>query len=76
MTAKKLRYVHYIKDRDGYKHDPTDIQYDSNKKIMKVVCLCFCAGTLGGIVGIAGGVLLGPLLLSIGMLPILVASTN
>jgi uncharacterized membrane protein YfcA len=31
---------------------------------------------LGGIVGIAGGIILGPVFLQLGMLPTLVASTN
>ena len=31
---------------------------------------------LGGIVGIAGGIILGPLFLQMGMLPVVVSSTN
>jgi hypothetical protein len=31
---------------------------------------------LGGIVGIAGGIVLAPLFLEMGMLPVVVASTN
>ncbi|TNV71785.1 hypothetical protein FGO68_gene6593 [Halteria grandinella] len=31
---------------------------------------------LGGIVGIAGGIILGPLFLQMGMLPVVVAATN
>ena len=31
---------------------------------------------MGGIVGIAGGIILGPLFLSLGMLPVVAAGTN
>jgi uncharacterized membrane protein YfcA len=41
-----------------------------------VVLYCFIAGMLGGIVGIAGGIILGPLLLQMGLLPVVVAATN
>lgn len=30
VIARDLKHIHYIKDRDGYPHDPTDIKYDSN----------------------------------------------
>ena len=41
-----------------------------------MVFYCFAAGMLGGIVGVAGGIILGPLFLEMGMLPVVVASTN
>jgi uncharacterized membrane protein YfcA len=41
-----------------------------------VVAICFLAGMLGGIVGIAGGIILNPLLLQLGLLPTVVAATN
>ena len=65
-----------IKQRDGYSYDKTDLTYDNNKSIMKTITITFAAGTLGGIVGIAGGMILNPLLLSLGMLPMVVAATN
>ena len=41
-----------------------------------MIVYCFIAGILGGIVGIAGGIILGPLFLHMGMLPTVVSSTN
>ena len=75
-NARELKQIHQIKSRSGYHYDDTDIKYENNGKIAFVVLICFIAGTLGGIVGIAGGIILGPLFLSMGMLPTVVAATN
>ena len=75
-NARVLKRIHAIKKRDNYQYDPTDLTYNCNKDIIKVVMISFIAGCLGGIVGIAGGIILGPILLSMGMLPILVGGTN
>jgi hypothetical protein len=66
-NTKELKRIHVIKKRDNYKYDPTDIKYDSDKTIIKTLLICFMAGALGGIVGVAGGVILGPLFLYLGM---------
>lgn len=63
INAKALRKIHKIKRRDGYNFDPSDITFDDNKSLGKVVLFCFTAGMLGGIVGIAGGIILGPIFL-------------
>ena len=62
-NAKRLRRINFVKKRDGYIFDPSDITFEDNKSILVVVIYCFFAGTLGGIVGIAGGIILGPLFL-------------
>ena len=62
-NAKRLRGINFVKKRDGYIFDPSDITFEDNKSILVVVIYCFFAGTLGGIVGIAGGIILGPLFL-------------
>jgi uncharacterized membrane protein YfcA len=43
---------------------------------MFLVTSCFFAGMLSGILGIAGGTIMSPLFLSLGMLPPVVAATN
>ncbi|CDW72608.1 UNKNOWN [Stylonychia lemnae] len=74
--SKNLQRNYYIKLIEGYHFDKHDITYESTKPIIKVILLCHISGILGGIVGIAGGIILGPLFLQLGMLPVLVASTN
>ena len=75
-NTRKLGRIHAVKRRDGYPYDPTDFKFDNRKAMVKVVAFCFLAGLLGGIVGISGGIILAPLLLQLGMLPVLVSSTN
>lgn len=75
-NAKEIRRIHAIKRRDGYYFDPKDLRFDDNKSLIKMTIICFIAGTMGGIVGIAGGIILGPLFLSLGMLPVVTAGTN
>lgn len=75
-NAKLIRKIHDIKKRDGYYFDPKDLRFDNDKSLIKIIIICFIAGTMGGIVGIAGGIILGPLFLSLGMLPVVAAGTN
>jgi uncharacterized membrane protein YfcA len=41
-----------------------------------MIVICFLAGTIGGVVGIAGGLILAPVFLSLGMNPTVVSGTN
>jgi hypothetical protein len=75
-NARLLKRIHAIKRRDGYPYDSSDITFNDNKSVALVVLYCFIAGMLGGIVGIAGGIILGPLFLSLNMNPVVVAATN
>ncbi len=75
-NARRLRRIHFIKKRDGYEYDQSDIAYEDNKIILKIIIVCHLSGIMGGIVGIAGGIILGPVFLQLGMLPILVANTG
>ena len=63
LNAKKIRQVHAIKRRDNYQYNAADLTFDDNGSIIKVLAYCFIVGMLGGIVGIAGGIILGPVLL-------------
>ena len=74
--AKALREIHRKKRYYGYDYDPSDFCYDDNKTIYKVIFIVFFAGIMGGLVGIAGGMILAPVFLTLGMLPVVVSGTN
>lgn len=62
-NAKTLRRIHRIKTRDGYRYDPSDITYEDNWTMVKIIVVCHISGIMGGIVGVAGGIILGPVFL-------------
>ena len=76
VNARTLKEVHQLKIREGYNYDENDIKYENNWSIIKVVLTCFLAGLLGGTIGVAGGVILAPLFLGLGLHPTVVAATN
>ncbi|CDW82311.1 UNKNOWN [Stylonychia lemnae] len=76
ITSRTLQRNYHIKRLEGYKFDKNDITYEKINHLIKVIVLCLFCGVLGGIVGIPGGIILAPLFLQLGMLPILVSSTN
>ena len=75
-NAKRLKHLHHLKVEEDYPFDKNDLTYENNQKIFNMVFMCFVSGVLGGIVGIAGGIILAPLFLYMGMLPSVVANTN
>jgi len=75
-NARELKRIHEIKIKGGYFFEKSDVKFEDHSSIAKVVAFCFIAGIMGGIVGIAGGIILGPLFLSMGMLPTVVSATN
>ena len=63
MVAKNLKRTYEIKTQCGYQFDPNDLRFDDKRVLIKVVLICHVAGCLGGIVGIAGGIILAPVFL-------------
>jgi hypothetical protein len=63
FEAKNLQEIHRIKKFHGYSYDENDLNFDDSKTLIKVILICFIAGVLGGVVGIAGGIILGPVFL-------------
>lgn len=75
-NAKTVRGIHKIKRAENYEFDENDIHFDNNKMIFYLVFMCFISGILSGILGIAGGTIMSPLFLTLGMLPSVIAATN
>ena len=71
-----MNKIHQIKLRDGYDFDEHDTRFKSSVDIIKLALATGVAGLLIGMTGIAGGMVLGPLLLSYNMLPTVMTSTN
>lgn len=76
INVKEIKTIHDVKRQFAYRYDATDITFDDKASLYRVIIICFIAGCLGGIVGIAGGIILAPLFLQLGMLPVVVAATN
>lgn len=65
-----------IKNRDHYNWDEKDLRFHNKIEILKVALACATASLLCGLTGIAGGMVLGPLFLKYGMVPMVMSSTN
>ena len=76
INAKEVKSVHEIKKRCGYVYDPHDVVFSDTRQIVKLVIYSILAGILGGVTGGAGGIVTGLLFLEMGMLPVVVSSTN
>lgn len=75
-NAKYIFHIHEIKRSENYDFDENDLHFDKSSTIAFLVSMCFFAGVLSGILGIAGGTIMSPLFLSLGMLPSVTAATN
>ena len=75
-NGKDLKHIHAVKIRDHYEYDESDLRFDKKGVVTKVVGFCFIASILAGVLGIAGGIILSPVFLSLGILPSVTAATN
>ena len=64
-----------IKEKLNYKFHPTDFRI-SPKSTMNLSIFSIIAGTMAGMLGIGGGMVINPLLLELGLKPTVVASTS
>jgi uncharacterized membrane protein YfcA len=68
MTAIILGKRHKRKVAAGYPYLPADIQWD-NRSLRRFPITALLAGVTAGLLGIGGGMVIGPLFLAIGMEP-------
>eukprot|EP00938_MAST-03A_sp_MAST-3A-sp1_P002117 g2117.t1 len=61
-VGRDLRRLHQRKVELGYKYLPGMVQWNSKNSIVYPLC-CFFAGCAAGLLGIGGGLVLGPMLL-------------
>jgi len=62
------------KSKVGYKYVEGDVKWD-NKTTIIYPCICAIAGLCAGMFGIGGGIVKGPLMLEMGVLPTVSSST-
>lgn len=63
------------KDRLGYEYVDGDFHWDASATL-KYPSICFFAGMCGGLFGIGGGIVNGPLMLELGVLPSVASATT
>jgi len=63
------------KDACGYAYVEGDFHWDSSTTL-KYPCVCFFAGVCAGLFGIGGGIVNGPLMLELGVLPPVAGATT
>ena len=76
VVAKRTNRANQVKKQFGYKGDVDDITFNNFAEIMKTALVCMFAATLCGCTGIAGGMVLGPLFMKMGMKPSVMSATN
>ena len=64
-----------LKCRINYKFMPGDIEWNERNTII-YPCLCFFAGFFAGMFGVGGGIVKGPLMLQMGVHPLVAAGTT
>ena len=75
-ASRDVQDIHKIKRYEDYERDEADLHFEDRKVVKKLVLGCFLSGILSGILGIAGGTIMGPLFLSLKMIPEVVSATN
>ena len=63
-----------LKKRLGYKYQPGDVEWNPRNTII-YPCICFFAGFFAGLFGIGGGIVKGPLMLQMGINPMVASAT-
>jgi len=74
-VGRDLRYLHQRKLDLGYEYLPGMVQWNQKNSIVYPMC-CFFAGCAAGLLGIGGGLVLGPMLLEMNVRPQVSAATS
>lgn len=70
FVARRLRREHAARMAEGSENEygAGEVQW-GNKELLYYPCFAFIAGMLAGLLGIGGGMVIGPMLLEMGILP-------
>ena len=75
IAAVYLRYLHHKKEQCGYEFLEGDVKW-TTKNVTLLPLIFFTAGIVAGLLGIGGGLVVGPLLLEMGVLPLVSTATS
>ncbi|DBA02502.1 TPA: hypothetical protein N0F65_010974 [Lagenidium giganteum] len=73
--GRRISRVHSMMQSCGYEYAKGDMVW-TKRAVIKYPALCTAAGTAAGLLGIGGGMVKGPLLLEMGVLPQVAAATS
>jgi len=65
---------YYLKAKVGFKYIPGDVRWDESATI-KYPAYCFFAGFAAGMFGVGGGIVKGPLMIEMGVHPLVASAT-
>lgn len=74
IMREKMVAKFHLKKRLRYKYQPGDVEWNEYNTI-KYPALCILAGLSAGMFGIGGGIVKGPLMLEMGVSPLVAAAT-
>jgi uncharacterized membrane protein YfcA len=76
LVARKIKKEYDYRVFIGYPYNNTDIKWTGMSVFLKFPMYSFLSGMLAGLLGIGGGLILGPLLLELGLHPIVSTATS
>jgi hypothetical protein len=76
MAARKIKKEYSYRLSINYPYNETDIKWNNNLIFLKFPCYSFISGLMAGLLGIGGGLILGPLLLELGLHPLVSTATS
>jgi len=75
IARQQLITKYKLKEQLNYRYVEGDIAWDE-KATIKYPCLCFFAGFFAGMFGVGGGIVKGPLMLEMGVHPMVASATS
>lgn len=75
-VSNKILKEYTYRKAIGFEYSDQDIKWDSNNIRSKFPLYGFFSGVLAGLLGIGGGLILGPLLLELGLHPVVSTATT
>merc|ERR1719499_843593 len=75
IARRHLLSMYFAKKESGYEYLPHDVQWDESATV-RYPAMCSIAGLCAGMFGIGGGIVKGPLMLEMGVLPPVTSATS